>query len=128
MRIVLPAVLSGVLVLGGCGGGESSAACAQPETSVSPSSARPGDDVTVSAAYLLDGCDDSNQERSPARPLHDVDVVWQQGERQARLTRVDADASGRATVTVTIPRDASAGSAWIAVGTAGRAPVTVRER
>ncbi|HZI96082.1 MAG TPA: hypothetical protein VFD41_01000 [Actinomycetales bacterium] len=88
----------------------------------------PGQEVTVSALYVRDDCNDDG--RGPeADPSQDVPVVFVQDGRTTALATADATGdSARVEVTVKIPADAVPGGATLRVGHGEPASVTVTSR
>lgn len=120
-----------VMGLAGCGadgpvhdlvGGGADAACAMPITQVTPTTASPGTEVTVTGTFW---CNDTPNDPQPQQATG-LDIVWQQGEHQVVLATADTDAGGELSVTVTIPADAVTGEATIAAGYADPATVSVQ--
>jgi hypothetical protein len=124
----------GVLITGalltGCssteGGSSSSGACAQPLTVAAVASVRPGESLDVSAEDMWTECHDQG-ETDPLSPLTNLPVVWRQSGGDVELARVDADPdSGRASATVTVPKDAAVGTAQVVIGDAQPVKITIR--
>ena len=102
-------------------GAQPERACAEPTTVVEPPAVAPGSDVTVTAEL---GCADTPNDPQD-ESLTGVEVLWGQDGATTVLARADSDATGRVSVTVTVPDDASPGDATVTVGTALPARVTV---
>jgi len=134
---VLLACVLLVVPLAGCDSGAigdsgagASAACAGPATEVSPTTAHPGDTLTVVSKYQFDvsgddECPDTGRSPVTWTPRTGLEVTWQQENRTATLATGDADADGELTTVVTVPADALPGSATIVVDHAEPATIEV---
>ena len=121
------AVAVAVAALTGCAGTTSSSshgACAAPRTTLSSSSVKAGQRLTLAAEQMWDGCNDQGS-RTPLPPLQNQKVEWTQNGRTTVLGAADANRQGAVTVTVTVPVTAKAGRAMVRVGVSAPAPVTV---
>lgn len=130
-------LVAAVAAVGGCAVGEetstgSAAACAAREVFVDPASVSPGETVTVEGVGFIDGCEDNPEEVDGVESSHtstspdaDIPVMWMQGDSEVELARIDADSDGQWTAEVSVPFDATSGSAEIGTGSAQSAAVTV---
>lgn len=133
-------VLAAVVLVAACSSPDPSppavagALCAAPHLEVSGGDVvAPGDEITVTGRFYVDGCADAiyvvdgkqtpNETESAMTGLH---VEWLQGDTSTTLATVSADASGKFTVTVTVPTDATAGSGAVRVAPAEDVTVEVR--
>lgn len=132
-RRCVVAALPLMIVLSACGpsGGspddqvDGDGACAAPRTVASPTTASPGQTVTVTAENLWDGCNDQGDQADPL-PLTDQLVTWSQGGRVVDFGTVDADAdTGTAEASIVIPTDAASGTSAIAVGHSEPASISI---
>jgi hypothetical protein len=123
-------VILGVTVTGltGCSGPSVSSgkACAQPETTVSGSPVAPGQELTLSAKDMWDGCNDQGT-HPPLPPLRGQPVEWTQTGTPTVLGTTDADDAGQVSITVRVPATAKSGPATVRVGSSGPATVMVTE-
>ena len=107
--------------LAGCGGGGvgggvgGGASCAGPQLSVSPTQARPGDQVTVSVEWLHEGCDDTGGP-SDERPATATVVFVQGAEETALGTVAGAGETYAATLTAVVPAGATPGVSTVGLG------------
>ena len=95
-----------------------------PTVSLSASTVKPGEVLTVTGADFFDGCDDT-QDDPEAEPAKNVPVIWVQGDTQSTLASLAADGDGVVAGTVTVPAQAQAGEATLSVGIAEPLEVTV---
>lgn len=115
-----------VCALAGCSTGhftleEAEPACAAPYVGVEPAAARPGDEVTIRGAAMIEGCADAisvdehgNQTPNETEsPITSIDVVLDTGEFEIVLATVDADAQGKFEVTVVVPEGTPTGTARV---------------
>lgn len=138
--MVIGLLLSPVALIAACGsdgpGASTSGdgACAAPLTSLAEPTVAPGRTVHVQADGLWSGCRDHGYVDEDGNayypdpeptPLTDQVVTFTQGDAEVELAVVDTDSTGAAELDVTIPADAEAGPAEIAVGRAVPAEVTV---
>lgn len=120
-------VVLGVTVVGlaGCSTGASSeAACAQPRTSLSTSAVSPGQQLTLTAHDMWDGCNDQGT-NPPLPPLKQQRVEWAQDGTMTVLGTTDANDAGQVSITVRVPASAKAGPATVRVGISELRTVTV---
>src|SRR5207245_2291238 len=95
-----------------------------PRTRVSSRQVRPGAQITVTADYMYDGCNDTGRHvRLP--PLRHQAVRWAQDGHPVVLAWVDANPAGRAAARVTVPFAASPGRATLQLGIATRVTLNV---
>lgn len=110
-----------VFVLGVRGGDRVEAACMQPLVEVSPKSARPGANVTISGYGWRHGCNDtvSCPDGGPcasdpdAPPRTGIRLRFSQGLNSETLGVADGDQNGRFTFVATVPVWATKGAASI---------------
>ena len=123
-------VVLGVTVIGltGCSGtsGSSEGLCAAPETTLSTSPVAPGQELTLSAKDMWDGCNDQGT-NPPLPPLRRQQVEWAQRGTTTVLGTTDANDAGQVSITVRVPATAKAGPATVRVGNSEPATVTVTE-
>ena len=91
------------------------AMCISPKMLLSVSTGERGTNLTVTGQYFWDRC---NDERTPGQPpppapkgAKNIKIFLRQGKESILLATVDADASLRFSVAVTIPANAVAGGA-----------------
>ncbi len=123
-------VVLGVTVIGltGCSGTSASSEglCAAPETTLSTSPVAPGQELTLSAKDMWDGCNDQGT-NPPLPPLRRQQVEWAQRGTTTVLGTTDANDAGQVSITVRVPATAKAGPATVRVGNSEPATVTVTE-
>ena len=112
--------------LTGCGttGSSSEVACAAPETTLSSSAVKAGQELTLTAKDMWDGCNDQGS-NPPLPPLKKQQVEWTQGGRMTVLGTTDANEAGKVSITVTVPATANAGRATVRVGNSSPRTMTV---
>ena len=117
-----------VIALTGCSGTSASSegACAAPKTRLSTSPVAPGQELTLSANDMWDGCNDQGT-NPPLPPLRRQQVEWTQSGTTTVLGTTDANDAGQVSIMVRVPATAKAGPATVRVGTSEPATVTVTE-
>lgn len=108
--------------------GSEEAACVQPQLSVSPEQAAPGQTFRVSGDYFFEGCNDSavNGEEPPDEPPQEnIQISLRQGDRTWHLTTVDADSADTIDVNVEVPVEAQPGNATVVAHNTSTRPVEV---
>jgi hypothetical protein len=91
---------------------------------VSPTEARPGQEVAVSVAGLHEGCNDTGGPNEEF-PMTDVPVVFVQGDGSEQVGDISSDEDFAGSATITIPADATPGAARVGVLGSFAADVTV---
>lgn len=135
-RVAAALVIVATAACGGGDGGTSSAGgCAAPLIVVEPTTARAGDEVTVTGEGMFKGCadhisvnvDTGETHSEEVRPLRAVELrlVPVDGEPEI-LTTVTADAKGEFTVTVTVPDTVPEGTATVEISGAHAEPGELR--
>jgi hypothetical protein len=124
MRAVVTLAMTVAGLTGCTTSGTAEAVCAAPATTLSTSTVKAGQALTLAARDMWDGCNDQGSNpRLP--PLKNQQVQWTQGGRMSVLGTADANAAGRVSVTVTVPVTAKAGPATVSVGSSEPRSVTV---
>ncbi|UUT36292.1 hypothetical protein [Microbacterium elymi] len=133
IRSAAALVAGGILALTGCTAiisVGSAGSCVAPEATTAPTSASPGETITLRGKYFMP-CNDTNMASDP--PFGDLDIQWVQGDAVSALGTVHPEGTiGELAVDVTVPADATGGSAVVRImmptlyGTVD-VPVTVAE-
>ena len=122
------AALVTLVLLAGCGSDDGSAACAAPETTVSPGRVAVGDDLLVTGRHFAEGCYDTGQ-GGRQRASQDVPVVLEQDGRTWRLGSADAaEDTFELVARVRVPDGVQPGRARVRVGPARPVRVTLAAR
>jgi hypothetical protein len=100
------------------------AQCPRPTITVSPSSATPGQSVTVRGDYFATTCNDAGPPR-PNPPARGLELFLVQGTWKTPLAVVDADSHYRINVIACLPASARSGRATLLIERASPADITI---
>jgi hypothetical protein len=120
-----------MLPLAGCGlgsdhGNDSSASCAAPWLTVTPTTVAPGGQIDVRGVYFIDGCADTS-DADPVNPTQHVELVLSvPGQADLHLARLNAaGGNGDITARITIPTSVTPGKGTLRLGSAQPADLTI---